>query len=400
MPSSAGISRVRPISILGIAVFVFLLLHLWTLRPLWNPVIVGAVLIFLLWPLREQRGVRRILWALTALTGLWILSEARSVVYPVVGGLLLATFLDPFVDRMEAHRIPRPLAALVILLPLLSLITIFALFVVPPVVNQLGRLLSQIPELLNRFYESVLAPFLAEYLPGFQETPMDLLQPVLDSIEGVFGALGKGLAGLQAVLQALFVVILTPVLGYYFLVDLDRLMAWCRRKLPERFRDDLTRGAGMFARILGRYLRGQLLVSSIMAAAASVAFTLLGLPYSLVVGLATGALNVVPVVGYWVSFGLAAVACFFAPSPLILLLKVAIVFVVLQAIEGNLLSPRILGRQLGLNPGLLLVVMLVLAVFMGVLGFILAAPVLAFAQEMLRSRRGKVSGTDSAEQEA
>jgi predicted PurR-regulated permease PerM len=377
--------------IFGIAVFALLLLHLWTLRSLWNPVIVGTVLVFLLWPLRERRAARRVIWVVVVLTGLWILAEARTVVYPVVAGLLLAVFLDPVVDRLEARRVPRPLAALITLLPILSTGALFLLVVVPPLLSQLGNLLGHVPKLVNDLYTNVLAPWISRALPDIQETPTNLLQPILDSLQGVAGALGKGLAGLGAVLETAFVLVLTPILGYYFLVDFDRLKAWFLRRWPDRHREDLSNGVATFGQILGRYLRGQLFVSSIVAAAFAIVFTLLGLPYALVVALAAGVLNIIPTVGFWISFALAAVACFFDPDPLALLLKVAIVFIVLQTLEGNVLTPRVLGRQLGVNPGLLLVTQLSLAVFFGVVGLILAAPLLAFTKWLLENRARSVA---------
>jgi predicted PurR-regulated permease PerM len=183
-------------------------------------------------------------------------------------------------------------------------------------------------------------------------------------------------------------IFLTPILGYYFLTDFDRLREWFLRRVPARYQEDTSEGIVIFGRILGRYLRGQLLVALFLAVASSAAFTLLGLPYALVIGFVTGLLNIIPVVGFWISFLLAGVACFFHAAPFILLLKVAAVFIVLQLIEGHLISPRILGKQLGIKPGLLLVTMMGLAAFIGVLGFILAAPLLAFVQTFYRERRG------------
>lgn len=390
MASEPSSHRFR-LPIFGIAVFALLLLHLWTLRSLWNPVIMGTVLVFLLWPLRERRAVGRVIWVLVVLTGLWILAEARTVVYPVVAGLLLAVFLDPVVDRLEARRVPRPLAALFTLLPILSVGALFLLVVVPPLLSQLGNLLGHVPKIVNDLYTDVLAPWISRVLPEIQETPTNLLQPVLDSLQGVAGALGKGLAGLGAVLETAFVLVLTPILGYYFLVDFDRLKAWIMQRLPDRHREDVSRGIMTFGQILGHYLRGQLFVSSLVAAAFAIVFTLLGLPYALVVALAAGVLNIIPTVGFWISFALAAVACFFDPDPLALLLKVAIVFIVLQTLEGNVLTPRVLGRQLGVNAGLLLVTQLTLAVFLGVVGLILAAPLLAFTKRLLENRQRNVA---------
>jgi predicted PurR-regulated permease PerM len=384
-----GGPRARRFQAWAVAIFVFLILDLWTLRTLWNPVLIGAVLVFLLWPLRKRNGVDRLLLALAGLTGLWILAEARTVVYPVVGGLLLASLLDPVVDAMEARRVPRSLAALVILIPLLGVAALFCLLVLPPVLGQLGKLLAQVPGAIERFYVEVAQPWIERVLPGLQGQPVDFLQPVLDGLRGVAGAVGKGLAGLEAVLQVGFVLVLTPVLGYYLLVDLDRFRAWGLGRVPERARSDVEDAVETFGRILGRYLRGQLLVSLFLAAASSVVFTLLGLPYGLVIGLLTGALNIIPVVGFWISFVLAALACLFADSPLDLMLKVAVAFIALQIIEGHVLSPRILGKQLGVNPGLLLLTMLTLAVFFGILGLILAAPSLAFAGYLLERRRSR-----------
>jgi predicted PurR-regulated permease PerM len=356
---------------------------LWSLRGLWNPVVLGLAVAYLVWPHRRHPAVSRLLVVVGALVALWILAEARSVVYPALAALLIAALLDPVVDRLETQGLRRPLAALLVLVPLLAVVALVLLVLLPPLVDQLGRLLGRIPSLLVSFYEDVLLPAVRRWMPGLPSPAGDLWKPLFDGIGGVVGALGQGLSGLGRMVQAGLMVFLTPVLTYYFLVDLDRWRQRILGYLPPERRRQVDESLALFGNLVGRYLRGQLLVSLVLAVVASTAFALLGLPYALVVGLAVGVLNIVPVVGFWVSLVLALLAGLTAPAPWGLLLKTALVFLGLQILEGHVLSPRVLGRQLGVNPGLLLVAMLGLALFLGLLGLVLAAPLLAFLVRVL-----------------
>jgi predicted PurR-regulated permease PerM len=104
------------------------------------------------------------------------------------------------------------------------------------------------------------------------------------------------------------------------------------------------------------------------------------MPYALLLGFLAAVLNLVPILGFWITFAAAMVTALFTPQPFAMILKLGIFFLVTQALEQNVLSPKIVGRQLGVKPIVLLLVMLGLSIFFGIFGVLLAAPVIGLAR--------------------
>lgn len=174
--------------------------------------------------------------------------------------------------------------------------------------------------------------------------------------------------------------LLTPILTYYLLVDFERLVGSVYPYVPPAWADRLRLLGARFQESVAAWFKGQLLVALILAALHVLGFLLIGLPYALLLGLLAGLLNLVPILGFWIAFVLALTAALFGAHPLLLLMETAGVMLVAQILEQNLLGPRLVGRQLGVKPIVLLLVMLMLSVFMGVLGVLLAAPAIGLAR--------------------
>lgn len=350
---------------------------LWSARPLLSPLVCGGLLLLLLWPWRQRRPVRQLLFAVGALILLWLLSRARAVVYPALIALLVAFLLDPLVDRLTARRVPRSLAALAVLLPVGGLLLLFVLAMLPVLLDQARTLIGKLPEA----YASVAAgvgPWLSQGFPeGASKLPVNLAD-LLPSAEKILKALGSGMIhvghGLATAAQIGSFFLLTPILTYYLLVDYDRL----REQVRPYFSAGAIRKAalltGGFQETVSAWLKAQLLVALIIGIMSTLGFLVIGLPFALLLGTLAGALNLVPTLGFWVTAILAVSAALFSPSPLAMVGKTALVLAVVQMSEQNFLSPRIVGRRLGTKPVVLLLAMLLMGVFLGVVGVLLAAP--------------------------
>ncbi|MCK4414519.1 MAG: AI-2E family transporter [Candidatus Eisenbacteria sp.] len=359
-------------------------LALWSMRSILGPLVSTAALFMLLWPLRDQAAIRRLLLVVGLLLFIWILSEARAIVYPALAALALAFLLNPIVDRLDQLGVRRSIASLALIFPLIGLLLFLVLVLIPALLDQARTLLEQLPGAYRTVVDWV-EPLLARLLRRDESLllPRDL-HDLLPSAERLLRGVTSGLAqvgrGLAGVFQIGAFLLLTPILTYYILVDFNRLQAGIRPYVPDAWASKLGLLGALFQQSVGAWLKGQLLVAMIMGAMTIGGFSLIGLPYALLLGCIAAVLNLVPILGFWVTFVVAMITALFTPAPLSMLLQTAAVLLIAQGLEQNLLSPKIVGRQLGVRPIILLLVMLGLSVFLGVLGVLLAAPVIGLAR--------------------
>ncbi len=362
---------------------VLLALTLWSMRTVLGPIVPALSVVFLLWPFRQHAAARRVIILSVALLTLWILYQARSIVYPTLAALLLAYLLDPAVDRLHERGVRRGLAALVLMLPVFGSLIAVGVILVPEIVRQARSLIERVPHAYQTV-EAWVTPFVQDFLERFGWTRGESEPSLLPSMESLLKGLFSGVThigkGVAAVVGVGSFVLLTPILTYYILVDFDRLTRTVAPYLPGSWRFAVSQLGATFQESVGAWLKGQLLVAAIVAAMMTGAFFAIGLDYALLLGFLAGVLNLVPVLGFWLTFGLAFTSALFSPQAPVMVLRVVLVMTAEQLLEANLLSPKIVGGRLGVKPVVLLLTMLGLSVFLGVLGFFLAAPVLGLAR--------------------
>jgi len=374
---------------------------LWSMRTVLGPVIATGALFILLWPLRRQPGARRLLLVVALLAALWILAQARSIVYPALLALGLAFLLDPLVRRLARFGIHRRIASLAVIVPVAVILLLFFLVLLPAVLEQLRGLVGRLPDA----YRTVVAwiepqierlveerqPFLPQDLSSLLPAPEQILRTVTTGLIKV----GRGVA---AVAQVAAFLILTPILTYYILADFNRLQDTARPFIPPLWRERLSVLGEEFQRSVGGWLKGQLIVAFLMTLLALAGFLIIGLPYALLLALAVGVLNLVPVLGFWITAALTLVITLFTPNPLDMLWKAALVLLITQALEQNALSPLFVGRQLRVKPIVLLLVMLGLGSLLGLAGLLLAAPAIGLAHGLwaIFAPRPAAPGMDAA----
>ncbi len=366
------------------AAAMLLALVLWPMRGMIAPILAAAALSYVLWPYRESLAVRRLLTAVALLVLLWILARARAVVYPALAALVIAFLLDPVVARMERHKVSRPVATLALMLPLLGVGLLIVLVLMPALFDQAGKLIAQLPEAyqtVRTWLTETLGPWLQSGgLDVFDQRLGALLPSAETLLKSVLAGIGRFGQGVAAVVQVMTFVLLVPILTYYLLVDFNRLRAAVCPYLSEAWAERLSRFGAILQESVGAWLKGQLLVAAILGILSILGFVIIGLPYALLLGCLAGLLNLVPVLGFWITCVLALVVALFSPSPGPMLLKTAVVMLAVQFLEQQFLSPRIVGGQLGVKPVVLLLTMLLLSTFLGVLGFLLAAPAIGLAR--------------------
>lgn len=327
-------------------------------------------------------------WLIGFLAAALVLYLLRSVLLPFVAGMAVAYMLDPVADRLERWCSSRTLATGLITAAFLLAVIIALFLLVPLLQSQIASFAQKLPHYLEVFRSGVV-PWIERIEMRISPADAERLQAAAGDFAGkVIAWLGGLLAGLWsgglALVNLLSLIVITPVVAFYLLRDWDRLIGRIDGWLPRAHAPVIRGLAREIDTTLAGFARGQALVCLFLAIFYGIGLSLVGLDFGLVVGIATGLLSVVPFVGVIGGFvagvGLACLQ-FSDWGPVA---ATAAVFVVGSLIEGNLLTPRLVGTRIGLHPVWIIFALLSGGALLGFLGVLLAVPAAAAAGVLAR----------------
>lgn len=310
---------------------------------------------------------------------LWLFS---GVLLPFVSGIALAYLLDPVADRLEALGLPRGVSALSILLGLFVSLVLALVLLVPMLVGQFEGLAEQMPNIATRLRE-VIEPYLdgqiGKSLGLDAKTIEATLTSVLSQSSGwATRILGSLWNGGQVVMSIVSVLVISPVVAAYMLIDWDRMIARIDGWVPPRHRDTVRMIAGRMDAAVSGFVRGQVSVSFVMGLYYALGLALVGLNFGLLIGLMAGFLGIIPYVGFGSGLvvGLAVALVQYWPDWHGLMM-VGVVFAIGQVLEGYILTPNWVGRSVGLHPVWLLFSLFAFGSLFGFVGMLVAVPAAA-----------------------
>jgi predicted PurR-regulated permease PerM len=260
------------------------------------------------------------------------------------------------------------------------------MILIPSLVTEIEDLIAGIPEVAKTVFDSIQTglPRILKFLRiESSQLEQSLLEEIPSRVEGLFVNLLKGVVGVGAFLGQIFNLIIIPLLTFYFLKDFNRLKDAFLDIIPRKKRAICIFYAWRMNRILGGYLRGQLIVCVIVGIFTGLGLTLFRIPFALLIGVAAGILNIIPFVGYWITLGLCILTALFTPDVLLSLIKIVGVFMTIQVIEAYVISPKIVGERVGLHPLAVIFSVLVFARFLGFIGLLIAVPTTALLKFLL-----------------
>jgi predicted PurR-regulated permease PerM len=314
----------------------------------------------------------------------------RGIVWPLLVALAIAYLLDPVVSRLERHGVPRTLSVIAAGLGFFALLGAFAIFVVPAVWTQLGRLTERLPDYWTAVARG-LGPWIARItgqLPAeAQDLPHTLIRALQEHIPQVASSAGTVAGRLVTNLLDLVLLLLSLVFvlvfSFYLLRDFPNLRAAAFELVPVPYREVTRARLAEVDGVVAGFVRGQLTIAAINGTIFSVGLTLLGVPMALVLGLAAGLGNLVPYLSIVVGLIPALLLCWVEQQSLLRLLAVLGLFLAVQAQEDVVLRPRILGKHVNLHPVWILLAIIAGGELFGVMGMLLAVPVAGVVQVFL-----------------
>ena len=284
-------------------------------------------------------------------------------------------------DRLERWKLSRTLATTIITAAFIVVLVAAIVLLLPLLQSQVLSLVAALPgyaESLRGLLESALtdlqARLPAEQMEALRQAATQLSGTIARQVGGFVGSVVTGGLFLINLLSLLFI---TPIVTFYLLRDWDRMMAKLNDLLPLHYADTVREQLALIDRRLAGFVRGQMIVAGILGSFYAIALSLAGLEFGLVIGLAAGAISFIPFVGsvsgFVVSVALALVQFDTWPPVAI----VAGIFGVGQLVEGNFLTPKLVGDKVGLHPVWVIFALLAGGSLLGLVGMLLAVPLAA-----------------------
>lgn len=328
--------------------------------------------------IQRQFAIWTIVIGLFVLT-LWLL---KGILLPFVAGMAIAYLLDPLADRLERYGLSRLLATTLITVFFLVIAVVSMILLLPVLYNQLMALLDIMPDLIQRgqtfmlqMGDGRLAQLLGARAPDVEKAIAD---SVGDSVKWLVDMLPTlGSQGLQFV-ALISLIVVTPVVAFYLLLDWDRMIERVDDLLPRDHAETIRGLARDIGSVLEGFVRGQVIVCLVLGVIYAVGLSLVGLRFGLIVGIVAGIISFIPYLGTIIGFiiGIALALFQFWPDYISIGMVVG-VFAIGQFIEGNFLSPKLVGDRVGLHPVWVMFAIFAFAALFGFVGALLALPIAA-----------------------
>lgn len=391
------------IGIVIVASLVLLVIFLYTIEIVLSPFLILGVIAFILYPIRQNVVARRLLWVTILLFIFWFLYMISGVLFPLILSFGIAYVFNPLIDKLEKRKVPRWTTALGLILGIITIIVLVLVMLMPLVIQQFNDLLQSVSnavadigewlregELFDRLEgagvpaENIRNFVNTEIIPTLENFSVLLLQALFDFLISLSGAITH-----------LINLVTVPFLSFFLMKDFPAVKRRVKLMIPEEFEPGVVYYYRKIDKMLGRYIRGYIVLASINATLAGLLLWIFGVKYAAVMAIITFFLDFIPYFGLIITMILAGIVGFLSDPPVLLRVMLAVMSIgALAILENYVLAPFILGRPIGLHPVVLIMTLLIFGFFFGVPGLIIALPttaiIILFAKEWDIRRREKL----------
>jgi len=357
------------------------------LSKIFSPIWLLLLVLAMLWSYRQEKSVRPIFLLSIALFLLYFIFHYFSILVPFIIGLGLAYMLTPLVTLLERRRIPRVIAILIFLIPIIAVFPLIAFLVISGLIGELQGLIEKVPDAIQQIqaYSGTVIDKLIEL--GIEIDPNIIANTITSHLTNIMSGLfttidqiGKGIGG---IIMVIYNLVFIPLSAYLFLSDREAINNWFRNLFCAKDKKRLDEFINRLNLSLARFFRGTLLLMLIVGFIVGFSLWILGIKYYLLLGVIAGFCNLIPNIGYILSFIPAIVIGLISPAPLTNLIKIVSVYVGEQLIENLFLGPTIIGKSAKLHPVVVMVILILGGAIFGFWGVLLAVPITILVREIL-----------------
>ncbi|RKY81321.1 hypothetical protein DRQ07_04460 [candidate division KSB1 bacterium] len=369
-----------------VSVFVVLTAFIYVTFPVLSPLLLGILLLIVLSGLKQYKSARMLSLVVFFILVFWFLSWTQSVIFPFIIAGIIAYLFNPLANKLENSKIPRILAVLIIILISLGVVTFLGFMLLPALIREIQDLIQKVPQLavdVTNFIQDT-APRVLNFshinVESFKE---HFLGNMPTTFEQVLSNVLKGVTGVSTFFTRIFNIILIPILAFYFLKDFDKIKEWLLDLGPKEYKKNVYFYSWRLNRILGEYIRGQIIVCTFVGVLTTMGLLIFKIPFAILIGVMTGLLNLIPFVGLYISLALAFLTAFFTPNPFIAAIEIGSIFLIVQGLEAYVISPKIVGDRVGLHPLAVIFSVLIFAKIFGFWGLLIGVPTAALIKFLI-----------------
>lgn len=320
-------------------------------------------------------------WGLTAVLLFTFVWMFKAVLTPFVLGVAIAYLLNPLVKRFSTKGVKRTTSSAIIIALFFIVVGAIIILVAPIVAKESAELIEAMPDYLDRLFKLIqphLVWFQESFGEGYVTDAKTFLKENISKILSFSGGVAGGIAaGGQAVAGALTTLVLTPLVAFYMMREWPVITDWVQDLIPRKNEAMIKDIIKQIDLKLSGFVRGQIIVASLLGIIYAAALTIADLNYGFLIGIAAGFLSIIPMVGSVLGLLISVIVAWFQAGEINYVMIIAAIFIVGQIIEGNILSPKLLGDSVGLHPLWILFALMAGGSLFGILGMLLAVPVAA-----------------------
>lgn len=314
----------------------------------------------------------------------------QTVVLPVTLAMILYYLLRPVLRLLERFHIKRIWGILIIFLGVIGLLTLVTFLILPFLRDQVQMLIEEFPQYFMQLLTDVDAflrsSFIGNYYTGSNFDIDQLMDTLPDNLAGILQdivtSIVTGVTGfISTITSFVLSIVIVPFILFYLLKDGEKLPEYILKLLPPRLRQDISEVFGEADKQLSAYIQGQLIVAFLIGVMVTIGFWIIGMDYALLLGVLAMFTSVVPYIGPAIAITPAVIIAL-VTSPF-MLVKLAIVWTVVQVVEGNVISPQVMGKTLYIHPVTIIFVLLTAGSLFGVAGVILGIPAYAILRVLV-----------------
>lgn len=303
--------------------------------------------------------------------------------YTIIFSAILAYLFNPIINYLENKNIKRIWGVLILYLGIVFALMVLAFLVIPRSSTEIRRLISDMPKYLEKASALIDKMYSKYYLTMGDLPPLfqGVQQVVMENIVGIENLVVNGLktfiGGIINTFSKVVSLVLTPILTLYFLVDKNYFRDNIIKIIPDKHKNDYKKLFNEIDISLSKFIRGKIIMATYVGITTSIVLLILGIDFAIVIGFITGVADIIPYIGPFLGF-VPAVFFAFISSP-VKAIWVSAFFLLIQWLENNVLAPKIIGDTTGIHPIVILLSIIIGGGIFGVLGMILAVPVVAIS---------------------
>lgn len=327
--------------------------------------------------IRKIKIVDIVLIIFAILAFIFIRKPLFNVINPFIYALVVAYLLDPLVKILEKKKIKRIWAILIIFLLIVAVFAVLFATFIPKLTDEVKDFVDNIPSI----FESVRNAIENFQLNGFEFLPKEMrsfldLDKQISNLSKNIEVFFNGLVGfLVQSTGTIFDLVMTPLIAFYYLKDKEKIKKLIIKAFPLRHREFVKRVGRDVDKVLGGFIKGQLTVAAFVGILMGIGSLIIGIPYSLTIGLVAGITNIIPYFGPWLG-GILPTILAFIEKPAMVFWAVGLI-VVVQQIESAVITPRVMSKSVGIHPLLIIFSVLFFGGLFGIVGMILGVPMMA-----------------------